>query len=115
MLLMNSNAKTMGFLSIVMAYATILPCPIIAQQGQVESEPKQRVVVLDGEGSINNVRAKTLRGPVVLVNDEKSRPVVNALVLFTLPDNGPSGTFPNGGKRILVYTNGQGRAKAKGL
>jgi hypothetical protein len=115
MLLMNSTTRAMLFLSIVMAYATILPCPILAQQGQVESEPKLRIVVLDGEGSINDVRAKTLREPVVLINDEKSRPVINALVLFTLPDNGPSGNFPNGGKRILVYTNGQGRAKAKGL
>jgi hypothetical protein len=115
MLLMSSNAKTVRFLSIVMVYATILSCPISAQRGKIESEPKLRIVVLDGEGSINNVRTKTFREPVVLINDEKSRPVVNAMVLFTLPDNGPSGSFANGGKRILVYTDSQGRAKAKGL
>jgi hypothetical protein len=78
MLRMSSTPKTMRFLSIVMVYATILPCPISGQQGQIESEPKLRIVVLDGEGSINNVRTKTLREPVVLINDEKSRPVVNA-------------------------------------
>ena len=115
MILMSSTAKTMRFLSIVLVCATILPCPISAQQGQIESESKLRIVVLDGEGSINNVRTRTLREPVVLINDEKNRPVVNAMVLFTLPDNGPSGSFPNGGKRILVYTDSQGRAKAKGL
>jgi len=115
MFLMSSTAKTMRFLSKLMVYVTVLPCPVLAQQGQIQSEPELRIVVLDGEGSINNVRTKTLREPIVLINDEKSRPVVNALVLFTLPDNGPSGTFPNGGKRILVYTDSQRRAKAKGL
>jgi hypothetical protein len=115
MLLMSTTAKTMRLFSVGMVYLMILPSLVLAQERPVESEPKLKIVVLDGEGSTNNIRAKTLREPVVLINDEKSRPVVNALVLFTLPDSGPSGSFPNGGKKILVYTNTQGRAKAKGL
>ena len=73
------------------------------------------VVVVEGEGAINNVRQRVARDPVVRVEDENHRPVAGAAVVFTLPVSGPSGEFSNGSKSLTVITEDDGTATAHGL
>jgi hypothetical protein len=76
---------------------------------------KLNIVIVEGEGAINNVRQRTAREPIVQVEDENHRPVSGAAVLFMLPDSGPSGVFEGGGRILQVKTDSLGRAVAKGL
>ena len=77
--------------------------------------PLLNLVVVEGEGQINNIKQRTAREPVVQVEDENHRPVADAVVVFTLPSNGASGSFTNGAHTLTVPTNSQGQAVARGL
>jgi hypothetical protein len=85
---------------------------LLAQQ---TAPPQLRIVVLEGEGAINNIKTRTAREPLVLVEDENHKPVAGALVLFTLPDSGPGAAFANGSKTSMSYTDKKGQAKGRGL
>jgi hypothetical protein len=76
---------------------------------------KLNLVIVEGEGAINNIKQRTAREPVVQVEDENHRPVAGAAVLFDLPGQGASGTFPDGGHSLTVITDDRGRAVARGL
>ena len=73
------------------------------------------LVIVEGEGAINNVRQRTAREPIVQVQDENKRPVAGAAVIFLLPESGPGGTFAGGARSLKVISDSQGRAIAKGL
>jgi hypothetical protein len=47
--------------------------------------------------------------------DETGRPVAGAAVSFHLPEDGPSGTFPNGLRTAVVTTDERGRAVLRGM
>jgi hypothetical protein len=76
---------------------------------------KLNLVIVEGDGAINNIRQRTAREPVVEVQDENHRPVAGALVLFALPTHGASGEFPGGAHTLSVTTDAQGRAVGRGL
>jgi hypothetical protein len=57
---------------------------------------------------------RTASGVVVRV-EEDSRPVAGALVLFQLPDSGPSGVFEGAGHQARAITNADGRAASPEL
>lgn len=71
------------------------------------------LVVVEGDGAINNVHQRTAREPVVQVQDENHKPVAGAAVVFTLPSNGASGEFVNGARTLTVMTDNEGRAAAR--
>ncbi len=73
------------------------------------------IVVIEGEGAINNIRQRTAREPIVQVEDRNRKPVAGAAVVFMLPDRGASGIFPNGSRTLTVMTDENGRAAARGL
>jgi hypothetical protein len=73
------------------------------------------IVVVDGEGAINNVGQRATHNPSVRIEDENQRPISGAAVVFTLPTEGPSGEFSNGSKTLTIITNNQGIATAQGL
>jgi hypothetical protein len=77
--------------------------------------PMLNLVVVEGEGAVNNVRQRTAREPVVQVQDENHKPVAGAIVVFTLPSNGAGGVFANGAKTLTMTTDNQGQAVARGL
>jgi hypothetical protein len=77
--------------------------------------PMLNLVVVEGEGQINNIRQRTAREPVVQVEDENHRPVAGAIVVFTTPSNGASGVFANGSHTLTVTTDETGRAVARGM
>lgn len=82
---------------------------------QAQAPPKLKILVLEGEGAINNIKQRTAREPIVEVRDENDKPIGGAIVTFTLPNVGPSGVFPNGSRILMVPTNNQGQAVATGL
>jgi hypothetical protein len=71
------------------------------------------IVVVEGEGAINNVRLRTANDLIVQVRDGNRRPIAGAKVTFTLPETGPSGRFPNGTRITEAATDDQGRAIAR--
>ena len=73
------------------------------------------LIVVEGEGAINNIRQRTARETIVQVEDENHKPVAGAVVVFTLPSQGAGGTFANGAQTLTVMTDAQGRAVAQGL
>jgi hypothetical protein len=84
-------------------------------QAQEGESPKLRIVILEGDGAINNIRQRTAREPIVRIEDENRKPVAGALVTFTLPDHGAGAVFPDGSKSLMTYSDPKGQAKARGL
>jgi hypothetical protein len=103
-------------LCLFLAFLLGLPQGIAPAAEQTQPAPaKLNILIVGGEGAINNVRQRTAREPIVQVEDENHRPVAGAAVLFMLPDSGPSGVFTGGGRTLAVKTDSAGRAVAKGL
>jgi hypothetical protein len=80
-----------------------------------QQPPELQILVIGGEGSINNVKQRTAREPVIEVRDRNNRPVAGALVLFEAPRNGASGTFFGGSPTLRVTTDPLGRAVGQGF
>ena len=96
--------------SISLILSNLLGVPSFGQ-----APPMLNIVIVEGEGAINNVKQRVNRDPIVQVEDQNHRPVAGAAVVFFLPDTGPSGTFVNGSKTLTVTTDAQGRAVATGI
>jgi hypothetical protein len=75
------------------------------------------ITILDGEDSLNNIRERTAREPIVQVEDENHKPVAGALILFSIQSSGPTGAGAsfNGLSTLSVTTGADGRAAAHGL
>ena len=74
-----------------------------------------RIVVVEGEGALNNISEHRAKEPVVQVLNDNSAPVKGASVTFLLPETGPSGEF-GGGVRVLTgFTDEKGQAVGRGL
>lgn len=84
---------------------------LLAQQQPLELQ----ILVIGGEGSINNVKQRTAREPIVEVRDRNNRPVAGAAVLFEAPRTGASGAFTGGSTSLRVTTDAQGRAVGQGF
>src|SRR4051812_22076133 len=80
-----------------------------------QDQPELQILVIGGEGSINNVKQRTAREPIVEVRDRNNRPVAGALVLFEAPRSGASGTFTGGSSSLRATTDAQGRAVGRGF
>lgn len=87
--------------------------PLRAQQAP--SSGKINIVIVEGEGAINNVRQRVAREPIVQVEDENRKPIAGAAVTFLLPNQGAGATFANGARSLTITTDAQGRAVARGL
>ncbi|HUB80427.1 MAG TPA: hypothetical protein VMB03_16600 [Bryobacteraceae bacterium] len=98
-----------GFL---LAGCLALPWATVFAQAPAHS---LNLVIVEGDGAINNIRQRTAREPIVQVEDENHKPVAGAAVLFALPEHGAGGTFADGGHTLSVTTNAQGRAAARGI
>lgn len=83
------------------APAPVMPSPI---------QPGIRILVLQGNHSINNVPNSMVTVPVVEIRDENDRVVEGAKVTFTLPAS--AGSFETGGAVAEIVTNYQGQAVA---
>lgn len=103
----------MRYITVLLAGLLVLPpAPGFATQ---ETGLKLNLVVVEGEGAINNIRQRTAREPIVQVEDENHKPIAGAAVVFTLPSQGAGATFAGGAHTLTVMTDAQGRAVARGL
>jgi hypothetical protein len=89
--------------------------PLPAQENPAAAPGKIHIVIVEGEGAINNVRQRVAREPIVQVEDENRKPVAGAAVTFLLPNQGAGATFANGARSLTITTDSQGRAVARGL
>ncbi|MEP7362687.1 MAG: hypothetical protein ABI972_05480 [Acidobacteriota bacterium] len=104
--------KVQDMLACLVAGALLLP----AQQTPPAAGAKTgdlEIMVIEGEGAKNNVRAHTAVAPVVEVKDA-GKPVEGADVVVVLPTVGPSGSFHGWLKNQTVKTDAQGRAAVTG-
>lgn len=82
----------------------------VPARAQNAPPPKLNLVIVEGDGAINNVKQRVNREPIVQVEDENHKPIAGAVVVFFLPDQGPGGTFADGTHSMTVTTNAQGQA-----
>lgn len=113
---------TPGRLSSIQALCTILSAlllwsaqPRLLAQDAAAEPTSLEIVIVEGEGAVDNIRQRTAREPIVQVQDQNRKPVAGAVVTFLLPGNGPSGTFANGLRTLTVTTDQTGRAVATGF
>jgi hypothetical protein len=105
-----------NLLSISLAAALVLPVESLEGQQLSGALPTAlNIVVVEGEGVVNNISQHTGRDPVVRIEDESQRPIIGASVVFTLPTEGATGEFGNGARTVTTVTDKQGTAKAQGL
>jgi hypothetical protein len=97
------------FLSVLLVSLLVLP-PARAQDAQAGL----RIVIVEGEGALNNVKLKNLK-PVLVEIQFDGKPAPGAAVTFILPNQGPSGTFLNGSATSTVNTDAQGRATSSAI
>jgi len=71
-----------------------------------------KIVVVEGEDSVNIIQQRTAVAPVVEVRDRNDLPVAGVAVLFAI--NGGGASFP-AGQALTVTTDAAGRATAAGL
>jgi len=74
-----------------------------------------KVLVLEGQRSLNNTTRHIGIQPVVEVRDQNDRPIEGATVVFRLPPSGPGGAFPGNSPTFSTRTNPQGQAAASGF
>jgi hypothetical protein len=109
---MGDGGSGMRYLSFLLSGLLALPFP---PPLPAAPSPALNLVIVEGEGAINNIRQRTAREPIVQVEDENRRPVAGAVVAFTLPQQGAGGTFANGARTLTSITDSQGRAVARGF
>lgn len=103
----------MKWLSPVLSAALFAQC--VAPAGAQSPAGPLRIVVMEGEAGINNLRTGASRGAVVRVEDESGSPVPGAAVVFSLPAQGAGGTFPDDARTLTVTTDAAGLAVMRGL
>jgi hypothetical protein len=98
-----------------LSYLLVLQTLPVYMAAQDAPAGQLSLVIVEGDGAINNIRQRTAREPIVQVEDENHKPVAGAAVVFLLPDQGASGTFASGSHTLTVMTDAQGRAAAHGF
>jgi hypothetical protein len=102
--------------SLMKALAISLSFLIASPALTAQTMPTQiNIVVIEGEGAVNNIRQRVARDPVVQVEDENHKPIAGAVVMFTLPTEGATGEFGGTVKSAVVNTSADGRAVAPNL
>jgi len=105
---MKSKAPDSIFLIFLLLF-NFLCLPVFAQ------EPQLRILIVEGDGTINNIKQRVNVEPVIEVRDESQKLIEGAAVVFFLPAQGPSGTFSNGTKTLTTSTDRLGHAAAPGI
>jgi hypothetical protein len=108
----HSLLSAISLLLIAALIASTAPAPLYAQQ---DASPPFRIVTLEGEGAINNIHQVVNRAVSVEVDDTNHNPLSGVSVTFFLPNDGPSGLFPNGSRVLTVFTDDKGVATSRSV
>ena len=76
---------------------------------EADGMPNLNVVVIEGDGVINNVKQRTPREMIVQVEDKNHNPIGGALVTFVAPRQGPAGSFVGQNNTLSLMTGNDGR------
>ena len=79
---------------------------------QLPEEQSLKILVLAGNGELNDLQRKIMAPLVIQVLDTNDRPVEGAEVVFRFPIEGPGATFASGKTSETVRTNATGQAAA---
>jgi hypothetical protein len=95
---------------------SVLVANLMAPVAPAQALPAQlNIVNVKGDGAVNDARQHADTTPTVRIEDEHQKPVVDAVVVFTLPTEGATGEFAKHSKTLTVMTDSEGLAMAKGL
>lgn len=81
----------------------------------LEGQETLRIVIVEGDQAIFNVRQRVAREAIIQVEDENRKPVAGALLTLTAPRDGASVVFSNGLNNITIATDETGRAVVSGI
>jgi hypothetical protein len=73
------------------------------------------VVILEGDKAVNSVPLLRSVAPIVEIRDQNDFPVEGVTVVFTLPAQGPGGTFAGGGATFTARSDSRGQAAAPAI
>ncbi len=88
------------------------PNPAPPPSAALPVEQSLKILVLAGNGEMNDLERRVMAPLVVQVLDQNDRPVDGAEVVFRFPLNGPTATFSGGKSSVTVRTNAGGQAAA---
>ncbi len=80
-----------------------------------EAAPLLNIIIVEGDGAINNLKQRTVREPIVEIQDENHKPVAGAAVVFALPGSGPGATFAQAARTATFISDQNGRVVARGM
>lgn len=104
---------------LVAALLLLQPLATLHAEEAPDGAPPQdmQIVILDGEGALNNIQERTAREPIVQVQDHNHKPIAGASVLFAIHggSSGAGGAFAGGATSLSVTTGPDGIAHAAGL
>jgi len=113
------------FLAILLAGHSIFALVPAAAQTPAAAQPQAqlaapmvqslKVIVLQGQNSVNDTNRHIGIQPVVEVRDDNDLPVEGASVVFRLPPSGPGGMFDGKSYSKTLRTNAQGQAGISGF
>src|SRR5215469_5875154 len=111
-----NHRLTFGFSLPARAFALALALQFACATAPGQTLPTLlKIIAVEGDGATGPVRQRPSQIPGVRVVDENEKAVIGAAVVFTLPTEGATGEFPNGSKTLMVVTDAEGTAIAKGL
>jgi len=87
--------------------------PPTPQMQLSDDTPPFHITVVEGEGAINNIHQIVNRAATVIIEDENKTPISGVAVTFFLPNDGPSGLFPNGSRVLTVFSDEKGIAMSR--
>jgi hypothetical protein len=85
------------------------------QDNPTDNPVALQIHVIEGEGMAYAPGGRATRGVTVQVTNETGRPIEGASVSFSLPPEGPSGTFSNGSRTEIATTKADGSVSAWGM
>lgn len=109
------------FLAILLAGHSLFALAPAVAQTPAAAQPgapmvqSLKVIVLQGQNSVNDTNRHIGIQPVIEVRDENDLPVEGANVVFRLPPSGPGGMFDGKSYSKTVRTNAQGQAGISGF
>ncbi len=86
--------------------------PPTAPAAPLPVEQSLKLIVLAGNGEMNDLERRVMAPLVVQVLDQNERPLEGAEVVFRFPISGPGASFGGGKSSATVRTNGVGQAAA---
>lgn len=104
-----------GSLWLSLSIAIQQPISLRAQTVPEPPRPRMTIAVVEGEGTMNNVREKKPVNVVAIVRDGNRRPMPGVPVTFTVPTEGASATFADGGRTVTVQSDSDGYAGARDI